>query len=157
MYVSKEPHISGPTWFKPTLFKHQLYFEKAGRIWIFFTISRRSVLRLSGLILLKPQSKRLPLAKIHKWLANTESPQVSFSFSHPPVKNSSQRIMKANRYSVCLHDLWWEMISDADGNTLLLVQAGTAMTWQLREAVPFQLPSSTRRFHKHLKSSSVQP
>lgn len=52
--------------------------------------------------------KGYPLAKIHKWLVNTESTQVSVSFSHPPVRNSSQGIMKANRYSVCLHDMWWE-------------------------------------------------
>lgn len=96
--------------------------------------------------------KGYPLAKIHKWLVNTESTQVSVSFSHPPVRNSSQGIMKANRYSVCLHDMWWEWRhhdGDADGSSLPLVQAGTAVTWQLRAAALSQLPSSTRRFHTH--------
>lgn len=123
MYQEKA-HISGPTWFKPTLFKRQLYFEKAGGILILFTISRWSVLRLSGFILSKPPSERLPLAKIHEWLANTESTQVSVSFSHPPVRNSSQGIMKASRYSVCLHDLWWEMIVRLMGTPCRLCKQG---------------------------------
>lgn len=128
--------------------KGQLYFEKANGTCFFLYSFPRPPASVLPIIEATPW-KDYHLPKFMNGLKTQEAFLFPSFFKLSHLKNIPE-VMRANRCSGCPHVLWWEMITWGwYGRPCSLGEQGTAVTWKLRKAAPFQLPSSSQRFHRH--------